>query len=186
MAFAADGGAGCRMQLRKRVRTRYRKMSFIPRVTETVRELIAREFDDRGPNACITDIIQHLERHNPELLDMAAKCAGDLPNERKAMLGFGMFYRLLILASARAGALMPLPRVSAETRTLLVAEIDNKGSEDFTKEGITELEKSNPELLQMAHNFASGIGDYLHAMQGFALLYKSLLIQEKVDRAILH
>lgn len=161
-------------------------MSFIPRVTEKAHELIAREFDDRGPNACMTDIIEHLERHNPELLDMAARCAGDLPNERKAMLGFGMFYRLLILASARAGALMPLPRVSAETRTLLVAEIDNKGSEDFTKEGITELEKSNPELLQMAHNFASGIGDYLHAMQGFALLYKSLLIQQKADRARLH
>ena len=41
---------------------------------------------------------------------------------------------------------------------MLVAEIDEKGSEDFTREAIAELEKSNPELLQMAHNFASGVG----------------------------
>lgn len=38
---------------------------------------------------------------------------------------------------------------------LLVAEIDEKGSEGFTTEAIAELEISNPELLQMAHNFAS-------------------------------
>lgn len=48
-------------------------MSLLPRVTEKARELIAREFDARGPDACMADIIEHLERHNPELLDMAAK-----------------------------------------------------------------------------------------------------------------
>ena len=69
---------------------------------------------------------------------------------------------------------------------MLVAEIDEKGSEDFTRETIAELEKSNPELLQMAHNFASGVGNYLQAMQGFALLYKSLLIQARAERAKLH
>jgi len=161
-------------------------MSLLPRVTEKARELVAREFDDRGPDACMTEIIEHLDRHNPELLDMAAKCAGDLRNTTKAMLGFGMFYRLLIVVPARADVVIPLPRVSAETRTLLVAEIDEKGSEDFTRETIAELEKSNPELLQMAHNFASGVGNYLQAMQGFALLYKSLLIQARAERAKLH
>jgi hypothetical protein len=161
-------------------------MSLLPHVTGKAREVVAREFDDRGPETCMAEIIDHLERHNPELLDMAARCAGDLQNSRKAMLGFGMFYRLLVLAPARTGVVIPLPRVSEETRTLLVAEIDEKGSEDFTREAIAELEKSNPELLQMAHNFASELGNYLHAMQGFALLYKSLLIQAKAERAKLH
>jgi hypothetical protein len=58
--------------------------------------------------------------------------------------------------------------------------------EDFTMEAIAELEGSNPELLQMAHNFASGLGNYLHGMQCFALLYKSLVIQSTVERARLH
>jgi hypothetical protein len=160
-------------------------MSLLPRVTEKARELVAREFDTRGPDACMAEIIGHLEEHNPELLDMAAKCAADLGNPAKAMLGFSMFYRLLIPASPGA-TLTPLPRVSEETRALLVAEIDEKGPEDFTIEAIAELEKSNPELLQMAHNFASGLGNYLHGMQGFALLYKSLVIQSTVERARLH
>jgi hypothetical protein len=67
-----------------------------------------------------------------------------------------------------------------------VAEIDEKGPEDFTREAITELEKNNPELLQIAHNFALRVGNYLHVMQGFALLHKSLLLQAKAERAKLH
>jgi hypothetical protein len=161
-------------------------MSLLPRVTERGRELLAREFDTRGPDACMAEIIEHLEQHNPELLDMAAKCAGDLGNPAKAMLGFSMFYRLLIPASPGIGVPTPLPRVSEETRALLVAEIDEKGPEDFTMEAIAELEGSNPELLQMAHNFASGLENYLHGMQGFALLYRSLGIQSTVERARLH
>jgi hypothetical protein len=102
-------------------------MSLLPRVSEKARELVAREFDDRGPDACMREIIEHLKRNNPELLDMAAKCAGDLRNPAKAMLGFGMFYRLLTLAPAPTDVVIPLPRVSAETRELLVAEIDEKG-----------------------------------------------------------
>jgi hypothetical protein len=91
-----------------------------------------------------------------------------------------------MLAPAATGVMTPLPCVSADTRALLVGEIDEKGSADFTRDAIAELEKSNPELLQMAHNFASGLGNYLHAMQGFALLYKSLLLQATVERAKLH
>jgi hypothetical protein len=161
-------------------------MSLLPRVTEKARELVAREFDARGPDVCMTEIIEHLERYNPELLDMAAKCAGDLGNPAKAMLGFSMFYRLLIPAPPDTGVLTPLPRVSEETRARLVAEIDEKGTENFTLEAIGELEESNPELLQMAHNFASGLENYLHAMQGFALLYKSLVIQSMAERRRLH
>jgi hypothetical protein len=164
-------------------------MSFLPRVTEKTRELIAREFDSRGPDICMAEVVEHLEEHNPELLDMAAKCAADLGNPAKVMVGFSMFYRLLIgqfpaIASPRV--LAPVPRVTAETRALLVADIDEKGSGAFTMEAIEELEQTNPELLQMAHNFASGLGNYLQAMQGFALLYKSLLVQSTAERTRLH
>jgi hypothetical protein len=161
-------------------------MSSLPRVTERARESVAREFDDRGPDACMAEIIEHLDRHNPELLDIAGNCARDLGDPERAMLGFVMFYRLLIPAPSGNALLTPLPRVSEETRAMLVAEIDEEGPEDFTRQAIAELEESNPELLQMAHNFASRLGDYLHAMQGFALLYKALVVQSKSDRAKLH
>ena len=55
--------------------------------------------------------------------------------------------------------LVPVPRVTVETRALFVAEIDEKGTDAFTMEAIDELEKTNPELLQMAYNFASGLGN---------------------------
>jgi hypothetical protein len=100
-----------------------------------------------------------------------------------------MFYRLILGQSpvvAGASDLAPILRVSRETRMLLVAEIDEKGPDAFTMESIAELEKSNSELLQMAHNFASRLGNYLHAMQGFALLYRSLLLQSRTEQARLH
>jgi len=161
-------------------------MSLLPRVTEKARELIAREFDARGPDACMAEIIEHLERHNPELLDMAAKWGADLENPAKAMLGFGMFYRLLNPAPPGTRVMTALPRVSEETRARLAREIDEKGPGNFTLDAIAELEQHNPELLQVAHYFASGLGNYLHAMQGFALLYKALIIQSRTERARLH
>jgi len=60
------------------------------------------------------------------------------------------------------------------------------GPGNFTLDSIAELEQHNPELLQVAHNFASGLGNYLHAMQGFALLYKALIMQSRTERARLH
>src|ERR1700719_1358288 len=74
----------------------YPCMSFLPRVTEKARELVSREFDTRGPDVCLAEVVEHLEQHNPELLDMAARCAADLDNPGKDMLGFGVFYRLLV------------------------------------------------------------------------------------------
>jgi hypothetical protein len=161
-------------------------MSSLPRVTEKARELLAHEFDVRGPDLCMMEIIEHLEQHNPELLDMAAKWAADLGDPVKAMLGFGMFYRLLIPGPPGSGVLAALPRVSEDTRAQLVREIDLKGPGFFTMDAIAELEECNPELLQMAHNFASGTENYLQAMQGIALLYKSLVIQSTAERATLH
>jgi hypothetical protein len=164
-------------------------MSFLPRVTEKARELVARDFDARGPDVCLAEIVTHLEQHNPEILDMAVKCAAGSGSPREVLLGFSMFYRLLAVqlpADARTPALFAPPRVSVETRGLLVAEIDEMGAEAFTAKAIAELEESNPELLQMAHNFATGLENYLHVIQGFALLYRSLLVQSQAERGSLH
>ena len=171
-------------------------MSALPRVAESTREQIAREFDDLGPGACIARISDHLRDNNPEWLQMAVKCAGDVGDAQRIMGGFCMFYRLLIAqvapghplttASGIPVGLNPLPRVTAMTRAALVAEIDQRGTEAFVRDAIQALEDTNPELLQMAHNFASMQPDYLRVMQGFVLLYKSLAHQAVADRTMLH
>ena len=165
--------------------------TFVPRVSELTRERIAREFDDLGPDACFAEISADLRVHNPELLSMAMMCANDVGNPAKVMIGFGMFYRLLIAEAAvphepspsdSEHRLSPLPRVTPETRDLLVKQIDASGAAAFTMDAIAELERDNPELLQMAHNFASTQPDYLAVMQGFALIYASLVAQSRADR----
>jgi hypothetical protein len=144
-----------------------------------------------GPDACFAEIAADLRAHNPELLNMAVKCANDVGNSEKVMIGFGMFYRLLIAEAAMSHELLspesehrlnPLPRVTPETRESLVEQIDARGTDAFTMESIAELERGNPELLQMAHNFASSQPDYVAVMQGFALLYASLVAQSRADR----
>jgi hypothetical protein len=163
-------------------------MNPLPRVTESTRERVTREFDHLGPDACMAKITSELEQHNPEVLDMMSKCAVDLGNPIKIMQGLGMFYRLLVMQSRVdvGESLLSLPpRVTPDTRDLIVRQIDTKGCEAFTMECIEDLEATNPELLQMAHNFASRHRDYLGVMQGFALLYKSLVLQSSADRAYL-
>jgi hypothetical protein len=171
-------------------------MSALPRVEESTREQITREFDDVGPNACVAEISAHLRENNPEWLYMAAKCASDVGDPQRIMGGFCMFYRLLIAQAATSHPMMiesdapaelnPLPHVTAETRAAIVAEIDKSGAETFIKEAVQKLEGSNPELLQMAHYFASGQDNYLGVMQGFALLYTALVMQSEADRLSVH
>src|SRR6266404_3745025 len=48
------------------------------------------------------------------------------------------------------------------------------------------LDGDNPELLQMAHYFASAQDNYLGVMQGFALLYTALLMQSEADSLSVH
>jgi hypothetical protein len=163
-------------------------MSVLPRVTELTRERISREFDDLGPETCMAEIKADLRQHNPELLDMASRwAAGD--GEASLMTAFGMFYRLLA-AEAHAllnpGSLYPLPRVSIEVRDDIVERIDRTDAEAFTREAIDNLEVRNPELLQMAHGYASRRPDYGRTMQGFALLHEALLIQSRHDRVNRH
>ncbi len=171
-------------------------MSSLPRVGGLTRERIAREFDDRGPEVCRTEITLELEANNPELLDMAARCARDVGNFGRIMTGFCIFYRLLT-AEARAtlGAsrklddeprLHLLPRVSPATRASVVRRIEAIGSKEFTREAIAELEHNNPELLIMWHNFAEDQSDYVGVMQGFALLYTCLSAEASQERGALH
>ena len=120
---------------------------------------------------------------------MASKCAADVGEPSKIMVGFGMFYRLLTAqAHANAGRSLInlLPRITAETREDIVGKIDEQGAEAFTLEAVADLEATNPELLQMAHNFASRRTNYIGLMQGFALLYRSFIVQSIADRAYLH
>ena len=164
-------------------------MTLLPAVTPLARERIARDFDDRGPQACMTEIEDDLGRHNPELLDMADRCARSLGADRRIMIGFCMFYRLLLAPGApsgESGMLSALPKITAQTREVIVRMIESKGTEAFTMDVIAELEVNNPELLQMAHGFASRQKDYLPVMQGFALLYQSLSEQLAADRRLLH
>lgn len=164
-------------------------MSLLPIVTSSTRERIAMEFDDKGPNACMIQVEDNWRRHNPELLDMALKCARSLGDHNKIMLGFCMFYRLLLTSAAADSEcdwLSPLPRVTEQTRNDIVRAIDRTGPEEFTTEAIALLQADNPELLQMAHGFASRQKDYLSVMQGFALLYRSLHEQFAADRRLLH
>ena len=72
-----------------------RMLSVLPRVTERTRGRVAREFDDLGPDVCMSSIMRDLQRHNPELLDMASKWANDVGAADRIITAFGMFYRLL-------------------------------------------------------------------------------------------
>jgi hypothetical protein len=160
-------------------------MSWLPRVAESTRERVSREFDNLGPDACLAEISEYLRQHNPELLDMAAKCARDIGDAPQAMVGFSMFYRLLVaqLPAASTGAHGDaLPRVTPGTRSRIAGQIAEEGAEAFTRKAIGHLTQNNPELLQMAHHFASRQRDYLGTMQGFALLYASLVAQADADR----
>ena len=164
-------------------------MSFLPRVSTTTRERAAREFDDLGIPACTDEVVRTLQRSNPELLDMMSKCANDTSDPARTMAGFAMFYRLLTMEAppvSASGGLQTIPRVTLQTRELLVKQIDTEGTESFVNNAIQTLERENPELLQMAHAFASQHPDYLRLMQGFALVYQSLAIQLASDRSRLH
>ena len=164
-------------------------MTFFSPVTATTRELISREFDERGPEACLAEVIEDLRRNNPQLLGIARSCAASLDDQPRIMLGFGMFYRLLIapfVPAVGTPGVSPLPCVTRETCNVVVNEIDCDGTEAFTMRVIKDLEVNNPELLQMAHNFASRQTDYLGAIQGLALFYKSIVEESKAVRSRRH
>jgi len=75
-------------------------MSALPRVVEATRERVSREFDSLGPEVCVAQISAEMTRNNPELLDMARRCARDVTpaggDPARIMIGFVMFYRLLL------------------------------------------------------------------------------------------
>jgi hypothetical protein len=171
-------------------------MATLPRVDSITWERVSREFDDRGPEVCRTEITRELEVNNPEILDMAKRCARDVGDFNRIMTGFCMFYRLLA-AEARAGmnaserlgahhSTSMLPRVSPMTRASVAERIERIGSTEFTRNTIAALEHNNPELLRMGHSFAENHADYAGVIQGFALLYACLLAEDAQQRGALH
>ncbi len=164
-------------------------MSLIALITEAARERIAQEFDDRGPDACMAEIMIDLRRNNPELLDIASRCAASLGGAPRIMQSFGMFYRLMIDPWRPADnplSLSPLPHVTSETRDRLVEEIDRDGPVAFTINVVVELEQSNPELLQAMHAIASATPEPLAMTQGLALFYRAVVLQVAGGRPALH
>ena len=164
-------------------------MSVLPRVSPTTRELVSREFDDLGPAACVPAIVKDIQRNNPELLHMARQWVNDLDDPDGVMAAFSMFYRLLgaeLPAIPGSAGLSPLPRVSDDARSMIVERIDAEGGDTFSLSAIDDMDQSNPELLQMAHYFASGRADYAQIMRGFALLYATLKVQTDIDRLGAH
>lgn len=155
-------------------------MAVLPLVHEIYWERVARDFDDVGPEACMTEIVDELLAHNPHYLEMALRCVADLNDPEAVMTGFAMFYRILALdARDRGGA---VPRITAETRDVVSALIGEFGEERFLLLATETLHDQNPWLLQMADSFASRHPDHLAIMQGFALLYKCLAAQAASNR----
>jgi hypothetical protein len=157
---------------------------------------VAREFDYRGPDVCRTEITLELDTSNPEVLDIATRCARDVGDFHCAMTGFCMFYRLLTAEaqdSARRfsleGGSHPIslvPRVQPATRSEVVKRIEAVGSRDFTLEALDDLERNNPELLLTAHHFAEDQSDYAGVIQGFALIYAVLSTEAVREHGVLH
>ena len=169
----------------------------LPRVDEVTREQVAREFDDRGPRACVAEISSEMQRNNPELLDIAVRCARDSGDPEEIMVGMCMFYQLLLIQGKRSRSDTPLidsgsvqfsalPSVRTQSRDIIVAEIERDGPQIFTLRWLDSLERENPQLLQMAHLFASHHADYLGIMQGFILLYACLETEARADLSLLH
>ena len=164
-------------------------MSLIAPLAEATRERIAREFDDRGPSACMAEILTDLKRNNPELLDIASRCAESLGDAGRIMQAFGMFYRLMIDPWPPSGhplGLSPLPRVTPDTRGTLVEEIDREGPEAFTLRTVSDLERGNPELLRALHAIASATRHPLGVTQGLALFYRAVIVQAAGGGRVLH
>lgn len=64
----------------------------------------------------------------------------------------------------------------------MIARIARIDEEEFSREAVGNPEAVNPELLRVAHGFASERRDYEHTMQGLALLHEALLLQSQTDR----
>ena len=158
----------------------------LPLVTTHTCEKTARELDDRGPDSCMLETLHELRDTNPEVLDMAEKCAASFGSRTKTiLLELLIFYRLLRAEykamDPRLRMLASFPRVSTQTRDRLLEQIDSMGEQAFTRRAIEDFEKYNPELLLMAHNSATRCGEYLPIMQGFALIYRALSEQAATE-----
>lgn len=99
------------------------------------------------------------------------------------MVGFAMFYRLLLAElPAKVSGRLPLPQVATETREHIVSEIEEHGSDQFNLSACDQLEEEYPSLLEMAHHFLEQDAQgYLPMMQGYCLVYRSIALQSERD-----
>jgi hypothetical protein len=79
-----------------------------------------------------------------------------------------------------------MPRVTRETRERIAEEIEDTGPKAFTLAVIKELEKDNPELLEMTYTFAKNRDDFLETILGFAVFYRLLKAQSAAEATRLH
>ncbi len=151
----------------------------LPLIDLRLWERVARDFDDVGPDACISEIFDELLAHNPHYLEMALRSARDVGDPEGMFAGFAMFYRILSLGACERGSV--LPRITPETRDAIAALAGECGDAQFVMLATDTLRAENPCLMQMADGFASRHEDYLGIMQAFALLYKSLSAQALIN-----
>ena len=92
---------------------------------------------------------------------------GDFSEDRDFSNGIGVF------TSVKRESILTASAIATQTQSDNVAIAHG-------------LKKQDPELLQMAHNFASAQPSYLTVMQGLVLVYKALADQAAADRTLLH
>jgi len=151
----------------------------LPLIDLRLWDRVARDFDDVGPDACISEILEELLARNPHYLEMALRRARHVGDLEGMFAGFAMFYRIVSLGACGRGGV--LPRITPKPRDAIAALAGECGDAQFVMLATDTLRTENPCLMQMADGFASRHDVYLGIMHAFALLYKSLSAQASID-----
>jgi hypothetical protein len=72
----------------------------LPRVTPQMRALVASRINEKGAEAFTRDSIEHLERNNPELLQLVHRFSARHADYLGTMQGFALLYACLVAQSA--------------------------------------------------------------------------------------
>lgn len=90
---------------------------------------MARDFDDVGLDACISEIFDELLAHIPHYLGMALRSGRAVEGPEGMFAGFAMFYRMLSFYACERGSV--LPRITPETRDAIAALAGKCGDAQF-------------------------------------------------------
>ena len=110
----------------------------------------------RGPQACGEEALAILGRGNPELPDIARKCAADSATRQACLQGSVCF---TACSSERYRRRAPFALASAYDRGHLGgrrARDRREGSRGLGRDAFEAITSTSPELLQAAHDLASG------------------------------